>query len=340
MKEKLKTLPWRLMAEIAMALGLLVLGGILLFRPAAPAAEPAPTSAAEQAESRPEQNGLTLVFHGPEETLELELAPGELLVPKPAELEGYTFLRWQDASGRPLPAEGAVVWEDADYYPVYAMKLGRADHAPYLPLDARGAFHPSFSLTRREVVLILYSLLDTELVGDGRFLDVPEDDPAFHAAATLKTLGAVSGSRLHPDETITRREFLSMLCSFFPETGQDYAFADLDAQDEDYRLFCSAAAQGWIESGPKAEARPDDMLTRLELAVILNTATDRHGDCEHRIEMVGTILDMDRTDPRYWDVAEASIVHTFKGEGEEERWISSEGLPLREPGAPPRPRAA
>ncbi len=331
MKEKLKTLPWRLILEIAMGLGLLVLGGILLFRPAAAAPQAAAPSAQEGA-AEGDSSLLTLFFHGPEDTMERQLAPGQLLVPEPAELEGYTFLRWQDGAGRPLPAEGAIVWESGDYYPVFAMKLGRADHAPYLPLDSRGAFHPSFSLTRREVVCILYSLLDTELVGDGRFLDVPEDDPAYNAAATLKTLGAVSGSRLHPDEPITRREFLSMLCSFFPETGQDFTFADLDEKDEDYRLFCTAAAQGWIESGAKAQARPDELLTRLELAVILNTATDRHGDCKHRIEMVGTILDMDRTDPRYWDVAEASIVHTFKGEGEEESWISSEGLPLREPG--------
>ena len=334
MKEKLKALPWRLILEIAMGLGLLALGGALLFRPtgdpAAPVEEP---PAIEETEAAPEETGsLTLRFAGPEKTTKVHLAPGELLVPQEAPLEGYTFLHWVDEKGRILPAEGAIVWEDAKYTPVYAMKLGRADHKPYMPLDERGAFHPSFPVTRREAVSILYFLLDTDLVGDGTFLDLTEEDPVYEAAATLKTLGALSGSRLHPDETITRREFLAMLCSFFPERDPEVEFADLDETDPDWALFCSAAAQGWIESGPKAEARPDDELTRLELVTMLNIATDRHGDSQHRIELVGTILDVNRTDPHYWDVAEASIPHKAKGEGAEERWLSSESLPLREPG--------
>ena len=68
-----------------------------------------------------------------------------------------------------FPSEGLRLWEDTELYAAYAMALGRKEHAPYLSLDADGAFHPEGTVTRREVVCILYGLLDTELVGDGVF---------------------------------------------------------------------------------------------------------------------------------------------------------------------------
>ena len=314
-----------------MAAALLCLGALLLLRPAPKPTVPAPTVAPPETPV-PEPAGLTLRFHYPEETRELRLAAGALLLPEEAPLEGYTFLRWEDAQGEALPAGGQRVWEDGDYYPVYAMRLGRADHAPYLSLDENGAFHPAGPVTRREAVCILYALLDTELVGDGRFLDLAEDDPAFAAAATLKDLGVLSGSRLHPDETVTRREFLAMLCCFFPEGREDFAFPDLDASDPDYLIFCTAAERGWIESGAGVPARPDAELTRLELVTCLSAATDRHGDSDHRVELTGTILDMDRNDPHYWEVAEATLPHRHRGEGARERWTWSEHPPLREEG--------
>ena len=326
---------WRLLLEIALGLAVIALGALLLFRPGE--AAPAPTETPEPtpepvATPEPTPQPLTLCLHGPEEDSLVLLCPGDFYRAPEAPLEGYTFLRWQNADGEAFPAAGAQVWEETDLYPVYAMRLGRADHAPYLSLDEQGAFHPGNPLSRREVVSALYFLLDTELVGDGSFLDLPEDDPLAPAAATLKQLGVLSGSRLHPDETITRQEFLAMLCCFFPEGTEPAEFSDLTEQDALYPLFRTAAERGWIESGPDTPARPDDELSRLEFVSILSEAMDRHGDREKRRELVGTILDLRHDDPHFWDVAEAVIPHKASGEGAEERWIRSKALPLREEG--------
>ncbi len=313
-----KKLSLRLVLELCMGLALIALAVLLL------------TGRSIKGANR--DGEVTLRLHGVDATEELSLATGALWVPEDAPLEGYTFLRWQDEGGNAVPAEGLRVWEDGDYYPVYAMQLGAGAHAPYLPLDEKGAFHPAGTVTRREVVCILYGLLDTELVGDGVFLDLPEDDEAYRAAATLKTLGVLTGSRLHPDETVTRREFLAMLCAFFPEGTEAAVFADLTEEDPDYRLFCTAAERGWIESGPETSARPDDQLTRMELVCMLSCATDRHGDAQRRHEMVGTILDVAQDDPHFWDVAEAALPHRHVGTGAEERWTWSKSLPLRDEG--------
>ena len=104
-----------LLVEIALGLAVIVLAALLLFRPGA--AEPAPENSSPRAEesapspasasaekSAPES--LVIRLHGMEETTELRFAPGELFVPPEAPLEGYTFLRWQNASGEAVPAAG------------------------------------------------------------------------------------------------------------------------------------------------------------------------------------------------------------------------------------------
>ena len=334
---------WRLFLEIGLGLAVIALGALLLFRskagaplsaetPRFPETDAAAAVPEPEAASESSTENVAVRLHGMKETTTLYVAPGELFLPPEAPLDGYTFLRWQNGSGEAVPASGIQVWETEDYYPVYAMKLGRKDHAPYLSLDENGAFHPGGTLTRREAVAALYFLLDTKLVGDGSFLDLPEEDELYPAAATLKQLGILTGSRLHPDETITRQEFLGMLCRFFPEGTQRAAFSDLTEQDELYPLFSTAAERGWIESGPEIPARPDEELTRLEFASILSAAMDRHGDRQHRLKMVGTILDLRQDDPHFWDVAEAVISHKASGEGAGERWTRSLSLPTREEG--------
>ncbi|MBR5094871.1 MAG: S-layer homology domain-containing protein, partial [Oscillospiraceae bacterium] len=333
--------PWRLLLEIAMGVALLVLLVLVLTGPARspqpeeplPTEEVTPTPSPEPTPPpTPTPWIVTVRFHSPLGNSSRELEAGEEIVLESAPLEGYTFLRWRDAEGRDLDRSSLKIWEDTDLYAVYAMALGREEHAPFLSLDADGAFHPDGTLTRREVAQILYAQLDTDLVGDGRFLDVPEDDPAFLAIATLKQLGAVSGSRFHPDEEITRRELLEILCTFFPAETGEQQFSDLDEKDPAYPLFRTAAGLGWIESGEDVPARPDDPLTRLELVSILQPILDLQGDREQRRELVGTILDMSSREPLFWAVAEAVIPHTHDGRGVGEEWLSSEPLPVREEG--------
>ena len=326
---------WRLLAEIALLLAVLILAGLQLFPRTAPVS-PEATSETVLETSAPSPSptpaSLAVRLHGVTDTETLYIASGETFLPEEAPMEGYTFLRWETGQGEAIGPAGTVVREELDLYPVYAMKLGRKDHAPYLSLDEEGAFHPADPLTRREVVQTLYFLLDTKLVGDGSFLDLPEEDELYPAAATLKQLGVLTGARLHPDETVTRRDFLGMLCAFFPQSGETVQFSDLSPRDRDYPLFCSAAALGWIECGEEIPARPDEELTRLEFVSMLSTAMDRHGDQDRRQELVGTILDMRADDPHFWDVAEAVIPHRASGTGAEERWKRSTPVPTREEG--------
>lgn len=303
----------------------------------AEAAEPETEAAAEAEESEaaespaPEPRQVTVRFIDPTGETELTLDFGSVLtVEDGPEIEGYTFRGWQDAWGRWELRGSLHIWEDTEYYAVYAMALGKSpEHGPYLYLDAEGAFHPNDPMSRRIAARIIYRLLDTKLVGDGVFLDVEKNDICRKAVATLKSLGALSGSRFYPDDTITRRELFEILSHFYPICRETPAFTDLSRDDPAYPAFALALQEGWIE-GDAADA--DREITRIEAAHIFNRIQGRGGDSEERMELVGTITDVSRLNPWFWDVAEAVIPHDYELDDSGEHWTKSEAIPLHEPG--------
>ena len=289
----------------------------------------APVSAA--ADSDKNSGTVTLSLIDAEGETAYKVPVGETFTfPAAAEAKGYTFRGWQNAWGDWERRESLCPAEDAVYYASYALCIGNSEkHEPYLPTEQDGAFHPEYRMTRREAVQIIYRLLHTRLVGDGTFLDLEKDDPCYAAAATLKTIGVLTGSRMHPDEVITRWELVDMLSAFYPPSSQTPQFDDLDASDPRYPAFAVALEQGWIEEG---EANPDGEVTRLVAAHIFNCVDGRLGDRDARREMVGTITDLPRQNPYYWDAAEAAIPHSFALKDGAEVWTSSEALPIHSAG--------
>ncbi|MBR1455566.1 MAG: S-layer homology domain-containing protein [Oscillospiraceae bacterium] len=255
------------------------------------------------------------------------LPQGSLLtLPEAEALDGYTFIGWRDSRGNLEERRQLTVYEDCAYAAVYAMALETDEHVPYLDLGEGGLFHPKEALTRRDAAVMLYRLLHTDLVGSGTFADVAEDDPCFAAAATLKTLGVVDGSRFHPDEAITRGELLQMLAALYPAAEQSYEYSDQRSGDAYYPAFCLAMERGWIDKADAAD--PDGLITRAETARLMNRLLGRSDAIDDPTSMVGTILDLSFRDPDFRDAAEASIPHESDGD----RWTESEPLPVRDPG--------
>ena len=150
----------------------------------------------------------------------------------------------------------------------------------------------------------------------------------------LKDLGVLSGSLLHPDSALTRGEMIRMLCSFFPASEGSALFQDLTEEDELYPYYCTAVANGWLPDGILVRANPTAVVCRGELARVMNRVLGRGTDHHPDRKEVGTILDVPPTSQWYEDLAEAMIPHRYRKDKKTgvERWVSSEPLPLREPG--------
>lgn len=220
------------------------------------------------------------------------------------EINGYTFIGWRDAQGNIEHRTSINVWEDTDYSAVYSVAFDTKEHMTFLDIE-NGLFRPEDALTNRECAIMLYKLMNINNIGSGEFTDVSKDDSCYKAAATLKDLGVLYGSKFHPDEGITKREFLDILKCFYP--------AD----------FCEERLK---------ELENDEQLSRKETAKIMCALLERTGDSDKDIKKVGTILDVSLSDPDYWVIAESGIPHEPEMIDGLEKWVSAKALPIRKPG--------
>ena len=265
----------------------------------------------------------SVYFYTPADTVQVRrvLKGSEVSLDPPAPIEGYTFVGWENEWGELESRQSISLYEDTYYSAVYSVALNCEAHAPYMFVDEYGLFRPNDTMTRGEAAQMLYSLLSVKVKGDSNFIDVPADAACYKAVAALKELNVVSGSRFHPDEPITRREFLEMLSAFYPALPEEYEFADVDKNDPDYTIFSTAAAYGWIDSGSTTELQPDAELRRYEIAVLMNRFLGRSTEGD-RPDVRGFALDVTPEDSYYADVAEAVIDHSYSVEGGAEHWTS------------------
>ena len=264
----------------------------------------------------------------------LEGQAGEIVnLPEGPAVSGKTFIGWADADGQILLRNRIPLTEDLSFTAIYAAAFADESehlvHEPYLPLDESDRFHPLSALTRREAVEIVFSLLAADTGGSGRFNDVEETDSCFTAASVLKDMGVLEGDELRPDAAITCREFYSLIAHFFPPCGEAFAFQTLSIDDPDYASFALAFKRGWLDD---LAIDPDRDLTREEAAHVFNLLRGRTVREQKDLSMIGTILDVSRHDPYYWDIVEACIPHECAPAEDSVVWTSSEPVTLREEG--------
>ncbi len=250
----------------------------------------------------------------------------------PVERAGYTFFAWIDSEGKREQRESFPVYRNLVFTAEYMPFFETEEHIPYLTTDEEAVLDVDGPVTIREFVNILYLLLDRDLNGNGRFVDVEEEDACFEAAAALKDLGVLSGSRLHPDRNLTYGEMLKTLCCFFPASDESFIFQDLDSDNPYYSYFCTAASYGWISSGKLVRADAAEDVSRGHFARIMNHVLHRDTERHLTVDDVGTILDVPPSHPYYDDVVEAVIPHEYRIRKGTEYWTSSEALPVHEPG--------
>ena len=258
---------------------------------------------------------------------------GTVTLPQGPQIDGYTFIGWKDSDGNPVAGETVTLYADAAYSAEYAIAFRNdalaSHHRSYLSINSDGYFRPDGKLSRARAVKLLYDSLDTKVEGSAEFADVDPSADYYKAAATLKDLGVISESRLHPDDPISRAELFEMLAHFFPKAGESYAFSEIAETDARYPAFCLAMERGWISD---LSVSPDADLTRAEAAHIFNCLRGRSSMAAVDYAKVGTILDVSFDDPYFGDIAEAAISHDAETTDGGELWTASEALPLLDAG--------
>ena len=271
-------------------------------------------------------------IRGGEDIVESVYYGEEVSLPASVDVGGFTFLGWEEPDGRIESHSSVPVYRNMVYTARLIPAFETEKHIPYLHTDEEAVLDVDGPITVREFVSILYLLLDTDETGSGIFADVPKDDSCYDAAAYLKDLGILSGSKLHPDSNLSCGELLETLCRFFPAADGTFVFQDLEADNPYYPSFCTAAAYGWIPSGTLVRADATNDISRGPFARIMNHVLQRDAVRHLDQDDVGTILDVPPSGDYYDDVVEAVIPHEYRMRNDEEVWISSEALPVHEPG--------
>ena len=161
--------------------------------------------------------------------------------------------------------------------------LNVQDHMAYVIGSADGLVHPQSSITRAEVAMIFYRLLQDDVrakyeTSTNRFSDAAADAWYNAAVSTLTNAGILAGrsdGTFGPDRPITRAEFAAIASRFssLAYRGDDL-FTDIAghwARNEINR----AASYGWVNGVGDGIFAPDRTITRAEAIAIINRVLGR-----------------------------------------------------------------
>jgi len=207
--------------------------------------------------------------------------------------------------------------------------LDKDNHIQYIRGVGDNLFEPERDMTRAEVAQMFFNLLlkkDVEITV--RFPD--ETAGAWHEKAvhTMASLGILTGyadGGVHPGDSITRAEFVTMAVRFaraMPEDPELSRFSDVPASHWAYSYINAAVQFGWIKGYEDGAFRPSSRISRAEAVTIVNRMLGRVADKEYIDSHPGIeqFSDVPKTYWAYYDICEAHIAHEYDMRNGAEKW--------------------
>jgi len=229
--------------------------------------------------------------------------------------KGYIFKGWSLDGKTVVDPKTVTVNKLTTFTALYDFDEDSApEHVWYMQGYEDGTFRPTGSLARCEIVAMLSRLDPTYREGahSTTFADVEPGAWYYSYVAHAQAAGLVQGypdGLFHPNEKITRAEFVTVMCNYlglknegtatFPDTAGNWA--------EGY--IAQLTAMGVVNGYPNGTFRPGGEISRSEAVKIINRVFGR----EPSHEQVGDhVLPYPDVPEQYWardDITEASFTH-------------------------------
>ncbi len=262
------------------------------------------------------------------------------------EKEGFVFAGWyldEDLTDKAIAVKMTnnitvyAKWEVKEAPGSNTPDIFASEHYAYLLGREDGYIYPQANLTRAEATTIFFRLInekvrENSLTKTNRFDDVSADAWYNTAVSTLANLGILEGrdeTHFMPDELVTRSELTTMVVRLSEATynGADL-FDDVSAHwARDY--INTAASIGWVV-GDGDLFRPDDSITRAEVAVLVNRVLNRLPETkEDLLPDMKVWADNPENEWYYLAICEATNSHDYelKEDGVHEKWVSFTATP-------------
>ena len=248
---------------------------------------------------------------------------------------GYWDLRLTE----PVTGDVKVDKTTVTLYAKWSEKLGPDDtgvsgwletdeHNAFLSGYPDGSFQADKNMTRAEVAQMFYALLlDKNVTITKTFSDVEDDAWYATAVNTMASLGMLGGypdGTFRPDAPITRAEFAAIALAFaYDPASASCSYTDVSANAWYYTYVAQATTYGWIGGYPDGSFRPNNSITRAEVAVIVNNMLGRNADesyIDRNADKLVSFVDLSKNHWAYYTIMEATNTHDYTTSSNGESW--------------------
>ncbi|MBU5628157.1 S-layer homology domain-containing protein [Oscillibacter sp. MSJ-2] len=255
----------------------------------------------------------------------------------------YTLLEKKAPEGYVLSNEtytltvsgSRVTMNDKAYSPVTfvnrkAAELNRTDHFIFLVGYTDGTFGPERDMTRAEVTTMFARLLTERIEADktdsNTFSDVPKGYWAANYIGYMRQFGIITGysdGSFRPDAPVTRAEFAAIASRFEKLTQGSKSFTDVPDTYWAARYINFAATRGWVTGYSDGTFKPENPITRAEVAAVTCRLLERSADQSYirsHLKELRTFSDVTESHWAYWYAMEAANGHDYTKSGGSENW--------------------
>ena len=211
-----------------------------------------------------------------------------------------------------------------------AAELNRTDHFAFLVGYTGGTFGPERNMTRAEVTTMFARLLTEQIEADktysNTFTDVPKGYWAADYIGYMQQFGIITGysdGSFRPDAPVTRAEFAAIASRFEKLTEGSKSFADVPDTYWAARYINFAATRGWVTGYSDGTFKPENPITRAEVAAVTCRLLERSADQNYirsHFNELRTFSDMTESHWAYWYAMEAANGHDYTKSGGSENW--------------------
>ena len=211
-----------------------------------------------------------------------------------------------------------------------AAELNRTDHFAFLVGYTGGTFGPERNMTRAEVTTMFARLLTEQIEADktysSTFNDVAKNCWAANYIGYMQQFGIITGysdGSFRPDAPVTRAEFAAIASRFEKLTEGSKSFTDVPNTYWATRYINFAATRGWVTGYSDGTFKPENPITRAEVAAVTCRLLERSADQTYIRSHIGelrTFADVTESHWAYWYAMEAANGHDYTKSGGSENW--------------------
>ena len=211
-----------------------------------------------------------------------------------------------------------------------AAELNRRDHTAFLVGYAEGTFGPERNMTRAEVTTMFARLLTEQIEADkaysSTFNDVVKNCWAANYIGYMQQFGIVTGytdGSFRPNAPVTRAEFAAIASRFEKLTQGSKSFTDVPDTHWAVKYINFAATRGWVTGYSDGTFKPENPITRAEVAAVTCRLLERSADQTYIRSHIGelrTFADVTESHWAYWYAMEAANGHDYTKSGGSENW--------------------